>query len=651
MNKRAKAAFSMAPNRGTYLSIKVLQLRQVDIKSHGRSIKIIECNSYIELRIIVKGFAEFTTSLTNLLDTLGISSDNSEISENRCYLKDKMAVHFFAIKILVAVLYGLLGIFQLSTAGAQAPSSGELEAAIFVDRAVLAYSEKRYDAALKELQEALRLHPQSVDALYYQGLVYSALDRPGDARASLEKARAIQPADADVAFQLGVLHFAQKEYEQAEPLLRQAYQADPRRPNIGYYLGFIEYRKKNYRDALTLLRANVPSDDNFAQLARFYTGLAVAALGFAGEARAEIDQALRLQPVSPLVVPLQRFGEILQKAEKEEKFFRGELRLGVYYDTNVPVVPGPNAEQTVKTIRDDQRRRKSEGELANVNLGYTWLKTPDWTGDVSYRFLQTYNNRLTEFNAQSHTPSFTVGNRGSMPSAFGDLPYDAGLQLAYDFISLGNAAFSQRGIVSPYVTLESNRGKITIADQSFDFAFFTTLQYRFQLKDFDNDKEVVRREVRDAKNYMVGPVHLFLLDEGRHYLRLGYQYDAEFAEGENWSYRGHRLLAGFQFTIPEIDVRFRYDLDYHWRFHRNKHSLQPTTALNTIRRRDREPVHQIGIAKDFVPDFLKSSFFCGANGSCSLGVALEYLYDRTNSNLAVFQYNRHVVTTSVAWRF
>jgi len=558
---------------------------------------------------------------------------------------------FAALNFFIAMFCGVLSLPQFSTAYAQAPRSEELEAAVYIDRAVLAYGEKRFDAALKELQEALRLHPQSVDALYYQGLVYSASDRPGDARASFEKARGIRPADADVAFQLAVLHFAQKEYEEAEPLLRQAYQTDPRRPNIGYYLGFIEYRKKNYREALNLLRANVPSDDNFAQLAGFYTGLASAALGFPGEARAEIEQALRLQPVSPLVAPLQRFGEILQQAEREEKFFRGELRLGVFYDTNVPVVPGSSSDITASTIRQDSRRRKSEGELASLDLAYTWLKTLDWTGDVSYRFLQTYNNRLTEFNAQSHTPTLNIANRGSVPSAFGQLPYDAGLQLAYDYISLGNSPFSQRIIVTPYITLEDNRGKITLADQTFDFANLTTLQFRFQLKDFAGDNEVVRREVRDAKNYMIGPAHIFLLDGGRHYVRLGYQFDAELAEGENWSYRGHRLVAGFQFTIPEVDIRFRYDVDYHLRDYQRKHSLQPPTAPNTIKRRDREPLHQVGIAKDFVPDFLKTVFFCGANGGCSIGVALEYLYDRTRSNLPVFQYSRHVVTTSMALRF
>jgi len=508
--------------------------------------------------------------------------------------------------------------------GAQASQETAVQAAVFVDRAVIAYGDRKYDEALKELQEALRLNPENIDALYYQGIVYAALNRPADARAALEKARAMRPADLDVAFQLGVLNFSEQQYERAEPLLRQVYQAEPTRPNLGYYLGFIEYRKKNYREALDLLRANVPSDDNFAQLTRFYTGLSMSALGYPQLAKAEIEEALRLQPVSPLTAPAQRFGEVLERAAERERFFRGDFRLGVFFDTNVPVVPNSSVDLTALTIREDTDRRKSEGELVSFNLDYTWLKTPDWEGNVSHRFLYTYNNHLTEFNTQSHTPTVGILRRGSMPSAFGDLPYIAGTQFTYDFIMLGNARFSQRWIFNPYLTFIENSWNLT------------TLQYRFQWKDFANDRDVVRKEVRDAKNYMVGPLHFFIFEQGRHFAKMGYQFDVELAEGRNWRYRGHRVLVGGQYTLPWWDVRLRYDLDFHWQFHTNKHSLLPTTATGTVKRRDREPTHLFSVAKDFLESFT---------------VALEYLFDDNKSNLAAFDYDRHVVTTSLTWRF
>ena len=526
--------------------------------------------------------------------------------------------------VLFQLVYSVLCGGQLSDAWAQAQEETANEAPVYVDRAIIHYQDKKFDEALKELRRALELDPQNTDALYYEGLAYAASNRAGAAQAAWEKARGLNPADLDVAFQLGVLYFNRQEYEKAEPSLRQVYGPEPTRPNIGYYLGFIEYRKKNYREALTFLRGNVASDEDFGQLTRFYAGLTLTALGFPREARAEIEDALRLQPVSPLTAPAQRFGEILQRAADREKFFRGEFRLGVFYDTNVPVVPNRSIDDTVNTIREDTRRKRSEGQLTSTNLSYKWLKTPDWEGDVSYRFLQTYNDHLARFNTQSHTPTVGINTRGSMPSAFGDLAYIVGLQTTYDFILLGNRRFTERWIANPYLTVVEDPNNLT------------TMQFRVQAKNFFRDRGFANREVRDAVNYMVGPLHYFLFEEGKHYVKLGYQYDTDKAEGENWIYWGNRLLFGFQYILPWEDIRFRYDLDAHWRYHKNKHSQLPTSATSTVHRTDREATHLVGLSKDFLTDFT---------------VALEYLFDKNKSNIASFKYDRHVVTTSLTWRF
>jgi hypothetical protein len=141
-----------------------------------------------------------------------------------------------------------------ATQGSIAEAQALPEATIYVDRAVIAYEEKRYDEALQELQEALRLDPENVDALYYQGLVYVALNRIAEAQAAWEKARALRPTDRDVAFQLGTLYFSREQYEQAEPLAMNMRKllcvltvcmllgilmySGPLRPDLGWAQGF-----------------------------------------------------------------------------------------------------------------------------------------------------------------------------------------------------------------------------------------------------------------------------------------------------------------------------------------------------------------------------------------------------------------------------
>ena len=109
------------------------------------------------------------------------------------------------------------------------PAAGQTgEATVFVGRAVVLYEEKRYEDALAALQEALRLDPANVDALYYTGLVNIALKRYDAAVDALEQARRRSPRDTSILFQLGALYFGLEKYDQARPLLEEVFAANPR---------------------------------------------------------------------------------------------------------------------------------------------------------------------------------------------------------------------------------------------------------------------------------------------------------------------------------------------------------------------------------------------------------------------------------------
>jgi hypothetical protein len=145
--------------------------------------------------------------------------------------------------------------------------------------------------------------------------------------------------------------------------------------------------------------------------------------------------------------------------------------------------------------------------------------------------------------------------------------------------------------------------------------------------------------VRDGFNYLIGAVHFFLFDEGRHFIKAGYQFDYDATDGANWEYAGHHLIFAAQYTLSWQDIRLRYELDFHHRAYTHYNSLIPAQAPGTTRRRDQETIHLVSVAKDVV---LKSQHFTAS---------LEYLFDHNDSNLPPYAYNRHVVTSSLTWRF
>ncbi len=492
------------------------------------------------------------------------------------------------------------------------------EADVFMDRGIVAYEAKQYNEALQDFQEALRLSPDNINALYYTGLTYTVLQQPSAAQAALEQARKLAPGDPDVAFQLGVVYFLQQEYDKAEPLFRQVYAGQPRRPNLGYYLGFIEYRKQAYQEALSLFRATVPSDENFAQLARFYAGLSLSALGFAGQARSEIEEALRLQPASPLTAPAERFREVLGPAVKAERNFHIDAKFGVYYDSNVAVVPGPSGDIVASAA--SQAPHKSPGELGYLRFEYLPLRTPDWEASLSASVLQTVNNKVSGFN----TTDVTGGGTLAYKTTIRNIPTVGGLNVAYDYFALSGHSYLNQYALLPFTSLV------------WDAMNLSQLQFKFQGQEFINQNLTAPADNRNGLDYMAGVIHFFRFQGDQHFLKLGYQIDWDKARGDNWTYLGNRFLAWFQYTLPWWGIRIRDDFDADLRNYRSLHSYLPVDCAPCVRRNDKELNNLLSISKDL---------------PYNVTVSLEYLFDKNFSNLALYNYTRHVVSLNASWRY
>ncbi len=497
------------------------------------------------------------------------------------------------------------------------------EASVFVTRGILAYDEKRYEDALTNLREALRLDPNNIEAFYFTGLTNIALKRYDRAVEALEQAQRRDPRDQSTRFQLGALYFGLERYDRAKPLLEEVFAANPRLDSLGYYVGFMRYRQRDYQGALRAFRAGTSTDPNIQQLTRFYSGLALGVLGLPEQATAELDEALKIQPASPLTGPAERLRGAVVAARESERRFRAEVRFGFFYDDNVPVSPDQGTDPIVGVLR--QREQTSTGELAAVRLDYSFFRRGGFDATATFSFFTTYNNDLPDFNIVDYLGGLGTTYRGTIAG----MPYQAGLQYTYDYLTLGGDEFVQRHTVVPSFVLLPNSWSLD------------AIQFRYQDKQFSGDTNIPREEKRDGINYMIGLTHVFRFSSDKHLLKIGYQWDFDDTEGpnrrgRNYSYYGNRVLAGGQYTLPWFGIRLTDDFDVHLRQYKHRNSILPSQTPGSVRRRDTEYTNVFSVVTPL---------------PYNLSFTVSYQATFAKSNLDVFEYRRNVVSGVLGWTY
>jgi tetratricopeptide (TPR) repeat protein len=513
------------------------------------------------------------------------------------------------------------GLALLVLAPPTAPSAlaQATEADVFVGQAIIDFDDGRYDDAIRQLGRALAMEPDHLEALYYMGMVHLARRRPAEAVRFLEQARAKAPGDTAVAFQLGLAYFVQERYDRARPLLEDVFRVEPDLDGLGYYVGFLRYRERDHRGALRAFRASRTSDAEIQQLTRVYAGLALAAVGLPAQALVEVEQALRLAPGSPVTGPAERLRDAVVAARQRERRFSAEVRTGVFFDDNVRALPHRSTDPEATEIRGRSRKaRDSLGELFGARAEYVWWQSEDWESSVGYSFFLSYYNDVPSFNIIDHLVTGTLLHKG----ALGAMPLQAGVQYAFDALFLDEKAFVRRHTLTTFgAAAESER-------------HLTHLLARYQSKEFDEDL-ATPDESRDAHNWMVGGQHVLRFAGDRHFLKLGYQFDWDDAEGRNYEYLGHRLLAGAQATLPWRQIRLRYDFDLHLRAYRHPRTLLPSSVPGR-RRDEQEFTHAVRVEVPLL---------------ANLTVSAEYLKIVNQSDLAVFDYGRTVTSVTLSWTY
>ena len=335
-------------------------------------------------------------------------------------------------------------------------------------------------------------------------------------------------------------------------------------------------------------------------LAAYALGLALARLERWDEAADALERARRLRPrfeqADRALADVRRRSSDATRGGAAEKRWQLRATTGIQYDSNVKVSPGGQFARIVGERHD----------LAWVLGGggsYDLVRRSDALVRLDYDLYQTLHPELDDFDYRSHQLRATASH-ALTPALW------AGVQAGYNHDSLGPHSYLSEPFVMPFLSvLEGSRG-------------VTQVLYRH-----GEDTYLSRpfHEVRDGPNDATG-VSQTITADGRS-LTVGYQYAEErprSASGADYRLASHQGFLGVDFpSWWSTDVTLAYQLQY------DGYTAPNSTVDFRKRRNDLVNDVHAGVSREIIPH---------------VRAAILYYWTQDASNIAEFDYHRHIVS-------
>jgi len=168
-------------------------------------------------------------------------------------------------------------------------------AAFYNNRGVLYYKQKKWELALADYTQALKINPQYVDAYYNRGLVYSKQEKWELALADYTQALKINPQYADAYINRGSFYYEQKKWELALANFNQALKINPQYVDAYYNRGLVYSKQEKWELALADFNQALKINPQYAD-AYYSRGLVYYKQEKWELALADLNQALKINP-------------------------------------------------------------------------------------------------------------------------------------------------------------------------------------------------------------------------------------------------------------------------------------------------------------------------------------------------------------------
>ncbi len=502
--------------------------------------------------------------------------------------------------------------FLVATQLGLAPAAGSEQEANLLRANTLA-RKGRCDEALALLAQS---GANTARAALLRGQCHVEGKRWAEAITALDEAQRLDPKLADAQLPLLIARYQVGDLEGARRTLDAMPASATQRPEYHLYRGLLLLESaQNEQAGAAFDRARELAPTEMEPIAAYYSGVAWLSAKDRARANASFDRAIALAPGSEWAKQAEAARSGAASGPLERWAW---VRVGAEWDSNVVLRgEGVDLDTDISNERDGRAVWVAHG-------GAELFRRGDFAGGLSGTYYGSAHFDLTEFDEHHPTLSPWLDYRIDEATLF-RLRYDVG----YAWIDGDDFLFDHQ--LTP--TLYRDWGK---AGRSQFSARVSYLDFKFPVTPAPLPFSAGYRD-RDGIGWGLTAQHAYPLSSQTE-LQVGVSYAGFSADGGEYDYNGGELFAGFETLLPAA-VRLRAVAGVGWFPFENQSSYEDPPGSGGLESDDREDV-AFRIRTELEREL-------GAGFS----LLARYRYQNRASNVAVFDYDRHVVGLYVTYGF
>jgi tetratricopeptide (TPR) repeat protein len=485
---------------------------------------------------------------------------------------------------------------------------------VLVEQASKNIQQENYDEALADLTQAWEKGAHTPEKAFLLGHVHRLMLNYPKAKENLEQALKLKPDFPAAQLMLADTLLAMDKTKEALPLLQQLQASGFEPGQTNFLLGVAASKEERYKEALDYFR-KAQADPKMAQEATFQASLALAALNRFQEAQKSMERSITLNPQSQTADFAKRYMGIMAERAEQLRPFHIAVSAGYDYDSNVSLSPSEPGQVTTISGRGDSVFTQT------LLTEYTLNPAGPFSVVGRYSYFQNFHPRVKGYDIMSHYFTLTPG--------YGFKNGRFWFPIGYNYMDLASDKYYTGYLLTPtYLHLLNEHVGVEVGAK-YNRQYYTTPVY------FPQD-------ARSGKAYggNFGLYYFFKKQKGFLQSRISYEHNA--TTGTNWDSSTYRLLLAVLYPVTD---KFKCNVFLDLMLQPFDHVFYNGVTVGNI----------WGAPLVSQPKRYDQIMILGMQASYELYKGLEagihWYYIRDNSNIALYDYNRHIVGCQVGYRY